>query len=132
MTLLATHEELLARRAVAGGPLADLAQGLRAELQPLLDGGVVVPDGKAMLSRAGGRCEADGTLLDYDPFSTTHRCARCGRTYEGEAHDRFRLYWHHLWLAERAVHGALLGVLLDDAAARGLAVTLLEGYAQRY
>jgi hypothetical protein len=132
MTLLATHEELLARRAVASGPLADLAQGLRADLQPLLDGGVIIPDGKAVLSRAGGRCETDGTLLDYDPFSTTHRCARCGRTYEGEAHDRFRLYWHHLWLAERAVHGALLGVLLDDAAARGIAVTLLEGYAQRY
>lgn len=132
MTLLATRDELLARRAVAAGPLAALAQGLRAELQPLIDGNFEIPGGKAVLSRVGGRCAVDGTLLEYDPYSPGHRCPRCGRTYEGDAHDQFRLYWHHLWLAERAVHGALLGVLLDDAAARELAVRLLVGYADRY
>lgn len=132
MTLVATREELLARRAVATGPLAALAQGLRAELQPLIDGSFDIPEGKAVLSRAGGRCAVDGTLLEYDPYSPGHRCPRCGRTYEGDSHDRFRLYWHHLWLAERAVHGALLGVLLDDAAARELAMTLLGGYSDRY
>ncbi len=132
MTLVASRDELLARRAVAAGPLSPLAQGLRAELQPLIEGNYAIPEGKAVLSRAGGRCAVDGTLLEYDPYSPGHRCPRCGRTYEGDLHDRFRLYWHHLWLAERAVHGALLGVLLDDAASRELAMTLLGGYADRY
>lgn len=132
MTLLVTREELFARRAAAVGPLAPLAEGLRRELEPLLTSWPDVPSGKALLSRTGGRCAEDGSLLEYDPFLTQHRCARCGRTYAGEEHDRFRLYWHHLWLAERAVHGALLGALLDDARARDLAVHLLRGYAERY
>lgn len=132
MTLLVTREELLARRAVAKGPLAPLADGLRRELEPLIASRPHVPTGKALLSRAGGRCERDGLLLEYDPFVVTHRCPRCGRTYEGELHDRFRLYWHHLWLAERAVHAALLGVLLDDESARRLAIHLLSEYTDRY
>lgn len=132
MTLLATREALLARRAVARGPLAPLADGLRRELEPLFVHAPEVPADKALLSRAGGRCETDGALLEYDPFAVRHRCPRCGQEYDGELHDRFRLYWHHLWLAERAVHGALLGVLLDDEAARALAVHLLSRYTDRY
>jgi prepilin-type processing-associated H-X9-DG protein len=132
MTLLVTRDDLLARRALATGPLAALASGLRRELEPLLSAHPDVPQGKALLSRTGGRCEQDGTLLEYDPFQVEHRCPRCGRTHAGEYHDRFRLYWHHLWLAERAVHGALLGVLLDDAGARDVAVRLLASYADRY
>jgi prepilin-type processing-associated H-X9-DG protein len=132
MTLLVARDELLARRAVATGPLAALADGLRRELEPLIAAPPAVPLEKAMLSRAGGRCEHDGTLLEYDPFVVAHRCPRCGRTHVGESHDRFRLYWHHLWLAERAVHGALLGVLLDDQDAREVAVHLLGSYADRY
>lgn len=132
MTLLVTRDELLARRAVATGPLAALAEGLRRELEPLVVSTPDVPDGKALLSRAGGRCDQDGTLLEYRPFDARHRCPRCGRTFEGAQHDRFRLYWHHLWLAERAVHGAVLGVLLDDAPARELAIALLSRYADLY
>jgi hypothetical protein len=132
VTLLATRDELLARRAVARGPLSPLADGLRRELEPLLLHAPEVPADKALLSRAGGRCEQDGVLLEYDPFVARHRCPRCGRLYEGELHDRFRLYWHHLWLAERAVHGALLGVLLDDESARALAVHLLSRYTDLY
>jgi hypothetical protein len=132
MTLLVTRDELLARRAVAAGTLAPLANGLRHELQPLISAPPDVPPEKALLSRAGGRCKQDGTLLEYDPFVVQHRCPRCGRMHAGEFHDRFRLYWHHLWLAERAVHGALLGVLLDDGGARNLAVRLLASYADRY
>ena len=132
MSLLVTRDELLARRAVATGPLAALAEGLRRELEPVITTRPEVPLEKALLSRAGGRCEKDGTLLEYDPFLVQHRCPRCGRTYAGELHDRFRLYWHHLWLAERAVHGALLGVLLDDEGARDAAVHLLSSYADRY
>jgi prepilin-type processing-associated H-X9-DG protein len=130
--LIATREDLLARRAVAAGPLAPLADGLRRELEPLFLHAPEVPADKALLSRAGGRCEKDGTLLEYDPFSTRHRCARCGQVHEGDLHDRFRLYWHHLWLAERAVHAALLGVLLDDESARALAVHLLSRYTDQY
>jgi prepilin-type processing-associated H-X9-DG protein len=132
MSLLVTRDELLARRAVATGPLQALADGLRRELEQVIASAPEVPREKALLSRAGGRCEQDGTMLDYDPFLVQHRCPRCGRMYAGESHDRFRLYWHHLWLAERAVHGALLGVLLDDERAREVAVHLLGSYADRY
>ncbi|HEX5970337.1 MAG TPA: heparinase II/III family protein [Gemmatimonadaceae bacterium] len=132
MSLLVTRDELLARRPVATGPLAALAGGLRRELEPLISTPPDVPLEKALLSRAGGRCEQDGTLLEYDPLLVQHRCPRCGRTHAGVIHDRFRLYWHHLWLAERAVHGALLGVLLDDSGARDVAVHLLGSYADRY
>lgn len=132
MTLLVTPDALQARRLVARGAMAPLADGLRGELEPLIAGRHDVPPGKALLSRAGGRCDRDGTLLAYDPFDARHRCAQCGREFQGVEHDRFRLYWHHLWLAERAVHGALLGALLDDAACTGLAVDLLDRYATRY
>ena len=132
MTLLVGADALLARRTVARGSLAPLADGLRRELEPLIAAPHDVPAEKALLSRAGGRCDRDGTLLAYDPFDARHRCAQCGRELAGVEHDRFRLYWHQLWLAERAVHGALLGALLDDAACRGLASDLLDGYAARY
>ncbi|MFI5257889.1 MAG: heparinase II/III family protein, partial [Gemmatimonadales bacterium] len=132
MTLLVTADGLRARRAVATGALEPLAAGLRHELQPLLAGSLDVPREKALLSRAGGRCERDGALLAYDPFDPRHHCPQCGSEHAGELHDRFRLYWHQLWLAERAVHGALLGVLLDDVACRSLAVRLLDAWAARY
>ena len=132
MTLLVSARALAERRAVARGALAPLANGLRGELEPLLAGRVDVPPEKAMLSRAGGRCDRDGTLLEYDPFDARHRCATCGREFVGAEHDRFRLYWHHLWLAERALHGALLGRLLDDRACAGVAEQLLDQYAERY
>ena len=132
MTLLIAASELDARRRIARGALSPLAQGLRRELQPLIDGSHDVPVESALLSRAGGRCARDGTLLAYDPFTARHRCARCGREEVGLEHDRFRLYWHHLWLAERAVHAALLGTLLDDAACVTLASDLLDAYAERY
>ena len=136
MSLLVSAEELLARRRVATGSLASLAAGLRSELQPLIEHPPEVPTLKAHLTRAGGRCERDGALLVYEPFDplhgARHRCPVCGREYVGEEHDRFRLYWHQLWLAERVLHAALLGVLLDDRPARTLAVTLLDAYAGQY
>ena len=132
MSLLVAPAALHARRAVARGALAPLADGLRHELMPLLAGSHDVPTEKAWLTRAGGRCDRDGSLLVYDPFDARHRCGRCGRELHGAEHDRFRLYWHHLWLAERALHAALLGALLDDAACTGLAHDLLGAYAARY
>ena len=132
MSLLASDAHLRARIVVARGPLASLAAGLHRELEPLLRATPDVPRDKALLSRAGGRCDRDGSYLVYHPFDARHRCARCGRELSGEAHDRFRLYWHQLWLAERTVHAALLGVVLDDAACRALATELLDAYAAQY
>jgi hypothetical protein len=132
MSLLLTADALSARRAVAQGPLAELASGLRRELEPVIRMPLEVPTQKALLSRAGGRCDRDGTYLAYDPFDSRHRCPQCGRELTGAPHDRFRLYWHQLWLAERAVHAALLGVVLEDAAARSLATRLLDAYAWQY
>ena len=132
MTLLVTNEYLRQRREVARGSLAALAKGLRSEIAPLIDHPVELPREKALLSRKGGRCEVDGMLLVFDPFDARHRCPGCGREYRGELHDRFRLYWYQLWLAERTLHAALLGALTDDAPARALATRLLEHYAEQY
>lgn len=132
MSILISADDLLARRRVATGSLAPLAAGLRRELAPLITHRPIVPTEKAHLSRAGGRCERDGAMLSYDPYDARHRCPVCGREYTGEAHDRFRLYWHQLWLAERVLHASMLGVLLDDGAARALAVALLDEYAAQY
>ena len=63
MTLLVSAQALAERRAIARGALAPLASGLRRELEPLLAGDIDVPAEKAMLSRVGGRCDRDGTLL---------------------------------------------------------------------
>src|SRR5579875_490343 len=132
MSLLVTPDELFARRRVVTGSLAPLATSLRRELDPLIRHPPAIPTQKAHLSRAGGRCEHDGAMLTYDPFDATQRCPVCGREYAGQEHDRFRLYWHQLWLAERVLHAAMLGVVLDEEAARDLAITLLDGYTTQY
>ncbi len=132
MTLLVSAVDLIARRAIARGSLSPLSEGLRNELAPLIDHPVDVPRGKALLSRRGGRCEVDGAYLTFDPHDPRHRCPLCSREYHGELHDRFRLYWYQLWLAERTVHGALLGVLADDVPSRDLSVRLLEQYTEQY
>src|SRR5689334_4205332 len=98
MSILISSENLLARRRVATGALAPLANGLRTELEPLVAYPPEVPTQKARLTRA-----ADDTLYRYQ-----------------------------LWLAERVLHAALLGVLLDDRHSRTFAVTLLDAYADQY
>ena len=132
MSLVVTAAELKARRAVARAELAPLAKGLRDELAPLIAAIPSVPREKALLSRQGGRCPFDGTLLRFDPFDPRHVCPACGRESAGGLHDRFRLYWYQMWLAERVLHAALLGVLLDDAECRTLAESLLDAYAEQY
>ena len=132
MSLLVSSPDLVARGAVARGPLAPLAIGLRQELASLAEHPIEVPRDKALLSRRGGRCEVDGTYLAFDPFDARHACPTCGREYRGALHDQFRLYWYQLWLAERTLHAALLGVINDDRAARDLAENLLSQYAEQY
>src|SRR4051794_37179105 len=132
MTLIVTAAELEARRAIAVGELAPLAAGLRAELAPLVNAPPEVPREKALLSRSGGRCTFDRSLLRFDPYDARHFCPTCGREYVGGLQDRFRLYWYQLWLAERVVHAAVLGVLTNDADCRSAATTLLDRHAEQY
>jgi hypothetical protein len=121
------------RRAAAIGPLAPLAQSLAGELEPLESREIYFPSEKALLSREGGRCARDGTLLEFDPFEPhAHRCPVCGEIYHGELHDRFWIYWYQLWLAERAVHAAVLGRLGVDSRYNSLAERILDGYCDRY
>ena len=122
------------RQAVApGGPLAGLADGLAAELAPLLQRDLPIPEFKARLTRAGGRCPTHGDLLEFDPFApTTHRCARCGREYTGREHDEWWAMGAGLWTAERAVHAAALYLLRGDADHAALSARILAALAERY
>lgn len=136
MTLLLSDARFSRRKSFARvglAPLAPLASSLAADLERVIAHPLYVPETKAMLSREGGRCAKDGTMLDFDPFSPrSHRCPTCGTAYTGELHDRFWDYWYQLWLAERAVHGALLGAL--DVLPRGVefACRVLDAYCDLY
>ena len=133
MSLLLPLNQVLERAAAARGPLSPLAQSLAADLRPLLSRELYFPEKKALLSREGGRCALDGTLLEFDPFNRSeHRCPKCGTVYRGELHDRFWIYWYQLWLAERAVHAAVLSTLDVDRSFATLAEAILVGYAERY
>jgi len=132
VSILVDAATMQARRTIARGPLAPLAQGLRTELAPVLTGAIEIPRDKALLSRVGGRCPNDGTLLRFDPLDPRHVCPMCGLEVSGELHDRFRPYWYQLWLAERVLHAAVIGVLLDDAECLHAAWGVLDGYADRY
>lgn len=131
MSLLLIDVE--ARRMVAKHSLAPLAEALRMELEPLVSGPLVIPERKARLTRIGGRCELDGTLLEFDPWSPReHRCRNCGRVYAGQAHDDWWAMGAQLWTAERAAQGAALRVVRDDKAAGAVALRILDELANRY
>ncbi len=132
MTLLTTQSQLVARKAVAANELAPLARGLRWELATFVDAPPDVPREKALLSRPGGRCAYDGTYLRFDPYDPRHVCPMCGREFAGGLHDRFRLYWYQLWMAERVLHSALLGVVMDDVQCRNAAALMLERLSDQY
>jgi hypothetical protein len=133
VTLLVDTVALNARRPIAAGPLAPLAESLRADLDRLIREGFDVPHEKALLSRDGGRCEREGTLLRFDPFSPReHTCPRCGAVYRRE---RDYLWWvtsYQLWLAERAVHATSLYALTNETALAELAERVLDAYVVRY
>lgn len=133
MTLLIDTAGLDARRDIATGSLAPLSASLRAELDPLLQEHFEVPHEKALLSRDGGRCDRDGTVLRFDPFSPrAHTCPRCGDVYTRE---RDYLWWvmsYQLWLAERAVHAAVLHAITGESKLAELASRILDEYVERY
>ena len=121
------------RRLTREGELGGLFESLSAELEPLLQRDLYIPDAKALLSRRGGRCEKDGASLEFDPWSPhEHRCPRCGGVYSGEVHHRAWVMAYQLWLAERAVQSALFFALRGERRHLELARRILEGYAARY
>jgi hypothetical protein len=131
--LLLDTPALDARTAVAHDQLAPLAQSLVDDLTPLVGRELYFPAEKALLSREGGRCARDGSLLEFHPLNRhAHRCPVCGTVYQGELHERFWIYWYQLWLAERAVHAALLAQLGLGEQFATLAASILDGYAERY
>jgi hypothetical protein len=133
MTVLVTPDELEKRGAIARGPLEPLAASLIADLEPILATEVVIPAEKALLSREGDRCPRHAVLLEFDPLSPRfHRCPVDGEAFAGELHDRFWIYWYQLWLAERAVHGALLQALGFGDRFGAFARGILERYAEGY
>jgi hypothetical protein len=131
--LLIDAARLTERGGIARGALAPLHDSLREDLQPVLAPRPEVPRVKALLSRAGGRCENDGTLLDFDPRSPNlHRCPRCGTLHEGEVHHRAWVTNFQLWLAERAVHAAMFAALDGNARHAEFARDVLREYADCY
>jgi hypothetical protein len=133
MSILISDRALDDRTIVAAGPLSPLSASLAADLDRVLESELYFPREKALLSREGGRCTRDGTLLEFDPFNPReHRCPRCGEVYRGPLHDRFWIYWYQLWLAERAVHGAVLSSLGAGDAYGIFAARVLDGYVERY
>ena len=112
--LLVDDARLDERRALVapGGPLASLFDSLAGELEPLLGREPRVPREKALLSRAGGRCERCGGALAFDPWSPDrHRCDACRAGYSGPLHHRAWIMPYQLWLAERALQAALFHLL---------------------
>jgi hypothetical protein len=132
--LLIDREALAERRERAAGPLAPLAASLAAELDRAFPGtDIFIPVEKAKLTRRGGRCERDGTPLDFDPREPRrHRCARCGAVFDDETHYRWWVMSYQLWLAERAVHASVLWALLGADRHRQLAEQILAGLARQY
>jgi len=133
MPLLIDSERLAARRPLAAGALAPLADSLAGDLERVLAAGLRVPTDKALLSRAGGYCEKDGSPLTFDPWSPhEHRCPTCGQVHRGALHDRWWLYPYQLWLAERTVHAAALHAVRGDERHARFAADILNQYADAY
>jgi heparinase II/III-like protein len=126
----------LERRAEALGASIDLsalARRLTERAAPLLARPPKIPEAKALLSRNGGVCPADGAMLTFDPWSPgTHRCPRCGRSWSGERHDRAWARFQHLWLGERAASLATVAAITGHQGAAAGAARILGGYADTY
>jgi hypothetical protein len=133
--ILCSDSTLAARRTVAAGELAALAHSLGEELQRYLPdvAALRLPQAKAKLSRHGGRCQRDGEHLEFHPLvPDQHRCGRCGRVYRGEEHYLWWIMGYQLWLAERALHGAVLGALSGETRCRETARHILVAAAEQY
>ncbi len=113
--------------------LVGIADGLAAELEPLIVGALPIPPQKARLTRVGGRCPVHGGWLHFDPWSPQrHWCARCAQPYTGCEHDDWWAMGAQLWTAERAVHAATLFALRGEPGHAALASRILTTLADRY
>jgi hypothetical protein len=115
------------------GPLAPLASSLAADLDRLLpDEDFFIPAEKARMTRRGGRCERDGTFLEFDPQSPRlHRCPVCNAVFDAEEHYRWWIMGYQLWLSERAIHAAALGRLTGGRYVR-LAEAIVRRLGEHY
>ena len=121
------------RARVVQGPLAQLHASLARDLDDAVRERIRIPRDKALLSRTGGRCERDGTALEFDPLTSgAHRCPSCGSSWTGALHDRAWNTWYHLWLAERALQAALLHNLETRPQYAAFARNVLRSYADAY
>ena len=121
------------RRALAATTLAPLVRSLRWEVEPMFNGPLPIPERKARLTRVGGRCSFDGTLLDFDPWSPVeHRCPQCRRVFIGVEHQDWWAMGAQLWTAERAAQSAALHLLADDRECAALSLRILTELADRY
>ena len=130
-----TREDLAALRAAvpADPDLRRLLDTLEQRAGRVLAEAPQVPEVKALLSRNGGFCPADGTVLEFDPWSPTlHRCPRCGQRHAGDRHHRNWARAQHLWLAERTAELALITALTDSEPAARRASQLLATYGELY
>ncbi len=133
MTVLLHGADLDARRQTADGALRGLADSLAQDLEPVMTRQLFIPPEKARMTRRGGRCEKDGTLLEFDPWSPrAHRCPKCGSVFDDDTHYRWWVMWYQLWLAERAVHAATLFALRGQPRHAEFARSVLAAYAERY
>jgi len=133
VTVLLHAGDLAARRQAAPGTLHPLADSLARDLEPLMGRDVFIPPEKARMTRRGGRCEQDGTMLEFDPWSPrAHRCPKCASVFDDDTHYRWWIMWYQLWLAERAVHAATLFALRGNPRHSELARSVLSAYADRY
>jgi len=133
VTVLLDADDLDARRQAARGTLDALADSLAQDLEPLMARELFIPPERARMTRRGGRCEQDGTMLEFDPWSPrAHRCPKCGSVFDDDTHYRWWIMWYQLWLAERAVHAATLFALRGEPRHGELARSVLAAYADRY
>ncbi len=116
-----------------GGAWHELALSLRHDLQPLKQLQAPIPEIKAKLTRIGGRCASDGTLLAFDPFQPhRHICPTCGAVYSREEDTQWWAMGANLWSAERAVHAAALSLLAPEYGTAPIAASILQRFAEQY
>ncbi len=133
LRLLPLDLEVRRTETAAGSSLAPTMQALAAELEPLMQRHLPIPEQKARLTRVGGRCPRHGVLLEFDPWSPqAHRCERCNQHYTGAEHDDWWAMGAQLYTAERAVHAATLYALRGDPRHADLALRILGEFADRY
>ncbi|MEP6779610.1 MAG: heparinase II/III family protein [Gemmatimonadaceae bacterium] len=126
--------DLTERRTLASTTFTTLVTALRSELLPMFYNGTIpIPEQKSRLTRIGGRCPFDGTLLSFDPWLPhEHHCPNCQRVFMGEEHHDWWAMAAQLWVAERAAQSAALYLLTDDNECLTLALRILKELAIRY